>query len=43
MEKIIMEHGSGGRATGELIREIFEAQFNSDVLSELSQAMLLLP
>ena len=24
MDKIIMEHGSGGRATGELIREIFE-------------------
>ena len=38
MEKIIMEHGSGGRATGELIREIFEAQFNSDVLSEMEDA-----
>lgn len=33
-----MEHGSGGRATGELIREIFEAQFNSDVLSEMEDA-----
>ena len=38
MDKIIMEHGSGGRATGELIREIFEAQFHSDVLSEMEDA-----
>ncbi len=38
MEKIIMEHGSGGRATGELIREIFESEFNSDVLSEMEDA-----
>ncbi|WP_090163308.1 hydrogenase expression/formation protein HypE [Pseudobutyrivibrio xylanivorans] len=38
MEKIIMEHGSGGRATGELIREIFESQFNSDVLSEMEDS-----
>ena len=38
MEKIVMEHGSGGRATNELIREIFEAQFNSDVLSEMEDA-----
>ncbi|SDB49624.1 hydrogenase expression/formation protein HypE [Pseudobutyrivibrio sp. YE44] len=33
-----MEHGSGGRATGELIREIFESQFDSDVLSEMEDA-----
>lgn len=33
-----MEHGSGGRATGELIKEIFESQFNSDVLSEMEDA-----
>ncbi len=38
MEKIIMEHGSGGRATGELIKEIFESQFHSDVLSEMEDA-----
>lgn len=38
MEKIIMEHGSGGRATSELIKEIFEAQFDSDVLSEMEDA-----
>lgn len=33
-----MEHGSGGRATGELISSIFEAEFNSDVLSEMEDA-----
>ncbi len=38
MEKIIMEHGSGGRATSQLIKEIFESQFNSDVLSEMEDA-----
>lgn len=38
MEKIIMEHGSGGRATSELIKEIFEAEFDSDVLSEMEDA-----
>lgn len=38
MSKIIMEHGSGGKATGELIRSIFESQFNSDVLSEMEDA-----
>jgi len=36
-----MEHGSGGRATGELIREIFESQFNSDVLSEMEDAAVI--
>ena len=38
MEKILMEHGSGGRATNELIREIFEAQFDNDVLSQMEDA-----
>lgn len=38
MEKIIMEHGSGGRATSQLIKEIFESRFNSDVLSEMEDA-----
>ena len=38
MDKIIMEHGSGGRATGELISSIFEAEFNSDVLSEMEDS-----
>ncbi len=33
-----MEHGSGGRATGDLIREIFEAQFDNDILSEMEDA-----
>lgn len=41
MEKIIMEHGSGGRATGELISRIFEAQFDSDVLSEMEDAAVI--
>ena len=38
MEKILMEHGSGGRATGELISSIFEAEFDSDVLSEMEDS-----
>ncbi len=38
MEKIIMEHGSGGRATNDLINEIFASEFNSDVLSEMEDA-----
>jgi hydrogenase expression/formation protein HypE len=38
MEKIIMEHGSGGRATGELIAEIFEQAFSNEVLSEMEDA-----
>lgn len=38
MEKIIMEHGSGGRATNELIREIFESSFDNDVLSQMEDA-----
>jgi len=36
--KITMEHGSGGRATGELIKEIFEKSFDSDVLSEMEDS-----
>jgi hydrogenase expression/formation protein HypE len=38
MEKIIMEHGSGGRATGELIAEIFEQAFSNEVLSQMEDA-----
>ena len=38
MDKIIMEHGSGGRATSELIKEIFEASFDNEVLSEMEDA-----
>jgi hydrogenase expression/formation protein HypE len=38
MDKIIMEHGSGGRATGELIAEIFEQAFSNEVLSQMEDA-----
>ena len=38
MDKIIMEHGSGGRATGELISQIFEQAFSNDVLSRMEDA-----
>lgn len=38
MERITMEHGSGGRATGELIAEIFEQAFSNEVLSEMEDA-----
>jgi hydrogenase expression/formation protein HypE len=38
MEKIIMEHGSGGRATAELIAEIFEQAFSNEVLSQMEDA-----
>lgn len=38
MERIVMEHGSGGRATGELIAEIFEQAFSNEVLSQMEDA-----
>lgn len=38
MERITMEHGSGGRATGELIAEIFEQAFSNEVLSQMEDA-----
>lgn len=38
MDKIIMEHGSGGRATGELISKIFEQAFSNEVLSQMEDA-----
>lgn len=41
MEKIIMEHGSGGRATGELIRTIFEDAFSNPVLSQMEDAAVI--
>ncbi|MGN0316915.1 MAG: hydrogenase expression/formation protein HypE [Lachnospira sp.] len=36
--KIIMEHGSGGRATGELISEIFAYAFDNEVLSQMEDS-----
>lgn len=38
MERIRMEHGSGGRATGELIAEIFEQAFSNEVLSQMEDS-----
>ncbi|MCR5468744.1 MAG: hydrogenase expression/formation protein HypE [Lachnospiraceae bacterium] len=39
MEKVItMAHGSGGRATGELISAIFAEEFNNDVLNKMEDA-----
>lgn len=38
MERITMEHGSGGRATGKLIAEIFEKEFSNEVLSQMEDA-----
>lgn len=41
MNKIVMEHGSGGRATGELISEIFEQAFSNEVLSQMEDAAVI--
>ncbi|MEE1305362.1 MAG: hydrogenase expression/formation protein HypE [Agathobacter sp.] len=38
MDRIRMEHGSGGRATGELIKTIFEKAFSNEVLSQMEDA-----
>lgn len=38
MERIRMEHGSGGRATGKLIEEVFEKAFSNDTLSQMEDA-----
>ena len=37
-DKILMEHGSGGIATSELINEIFAATFKSDVLNQMEDS-----
>ena len=36
--KITMAHGSGGRETGQLIREIFEANFHNEVLDKMEDS-----
>ena len=36
--KITMAHGSGGRETGKLIREIFEANFHNEVLDKMEDS-----
>ena len=38
MTKITMAHGSGGRATGELIEEIFAQAFDNETLSQMEDA-----
>ena len=37
-QRITMEHGSGGRATGELIGEIFAGAFHNEVLSRMEDS-----
>ena len=37
-EKIIMAHGSGGKLTAELIREVFSGAYGNDTLSEMEDA-----
>ncbi|QFJ56279.1 hydrogenase expression/formation protein HypE [Pseudobutyrivibrio xylanivorans] len=39
--KIQMMHGSGGRATNELIKDIFETEFDNDVLSQMEDAAVI--
>ncbi|WP_330583201.1 hydrogenase expression/formation protein HypE [Pseudobutyrivibrio xylanivorans] len=41
MMKIQMMHGSGGRATNELIKDIFETEFDNDVLSQMEDAAVI--
>lgn len=38
MERITMEHGSGGYATRKLITEIFEQEFSNETLSQMEDA-----
>ena len=37
-ERITMEHGSGGQATGDLIRDVFAAEFRDDVLDQMEDS-----
>lgn len=39
--KITSAHGSGGKMTGDLIREIFEKHFSNEILSEMQDAAVL--
>ncbi len=40
-DKIAMVHGSGGAATGELIREVFAAAFHNEILEAMEDAAVL--
>lgn len=37
-QKISMVHGSGGRATGELIESLFARAFSSDILNQMEDS-----
>lgn len=39
--KITMEHGSGGRATGELINEIFAKEFDNEILAQMEDSAVI--
>ena len=37
-KKITMVHGSGGRATGELIEKLFAKEFDNEILSQMEDS-----
>ena len=37
-DRILMAHGSGGSATGELIDEIFDKEFSNKTLDEMEDS-----
>lgn len=40
-KKITMAHGSGGEATGELIRDVFAGEFDNEVLNQMEDSAVL--
>ena len=40
-DKILMVHGSGGSATGQLIDTIFDKEFSNETLDEMEDAAVL--
>lgn len=40
-KKILLAHGSGGKLSGDLVREVFLANFDNDILSKLTDAAIL--
>lgn len=40
-KRILLTHGSGGKLSGELVREVFLAEFDNDILAELTDAAIL--
>lgn len=41
IKKILLAHGSGGKLAGDLVREVFLANFDNDILSQLTDAAIL--